>query len=186
MLINNIPSQQIIQKTAKQNKDYELEFINTESNNDLYTLKIFLRRNENEYKIRLMLISNILAYPALDMSWAFEEKEAELASRVFHRICDEVDDIKTDYDRSMMPVSTVAAKIKEYVKPISANHQETTNVHAVDVSDREAGVSDWRMSLYGGHYPNLTKKEKNDYFKFQGSQIDAASTQKVYPTREKY
>lgn len=186
MYVNNIPNSQIITKTAASNKDYELDFINTDSNNDVYTLKIYLRRNDEQYKIRLVLISSILAYPALDMSWEFDKEDFELASRVFHRICDEVDSVKTDYDRSMMPVSAVAAKIKEYVKPISVNHQEKTNIPSIDESTKEAGVSDWRMSLYSGHYPHMTKKEKNEFHKFEGNQIVEIPNTKTIPSREKY
>ena len=116
---NNIPSKQIITKIAKSNKDYGVEFINTECNSDMYSLKIYLRRHHDKFKIRLALISSILAYPALEMIWNFDDDEYELSSRVFHRICDEADEVKTYYDQSMMPASTLSAKIKESVKPIS-------------------------------------------------------------------
>ena len=90
---NNIPSNQIVTKIAQSNKDYGVEFINTESNSDMYSLKIYLRKHQDKFKIRLGLISSVLAYPALEMIWQFNEDEYELASRVFHRVCDEADEV---------------------------------------------------------------------------------------------
>ena len=62
----------------------------------------------------------------------FEESEYELASRVFHRICDEIDDVKTHYDQSMTPISTLGAQIREAIKPISSSHREKTNIPWID------------------------------------------------------
>jgi len=190
MFTNYIPSNQIVDKIARKNKDYELEFINSDSNSDMYELKTFLRRyNQDDrqfYKIRLLLVSNILAYPALEMSWIFEDEEYELANRVYHRICDEVDEIKVDFDRSMMPVSTLAAKIKEYVKPISISHQE--NKHQLPLNEAQLlpNVSDWRKSIYSNRYPNMSQKEKNELKKFEGNVSEAPLARKEYKTREKY
>jgi len=98
-----------------------LDFLNTDSHNhDTYTLKIALRRleldDEEEFRVKLTLISNVLAAPALEDSWLFKNGEYEVASRVYHRICDEVDDVKTDFDRSMTPISTLAALLREAIK----------------------------------------------------------------------
>ena len=179
---NNIPSNQIVCKIAKSNKDYGVEFINTESNSDMYSLKIYLRRHHDKFKIRLALISSILAYPALEMIWNFDDDEYELSSRVFHRICDEADEVKTYYDQSMMPASTLSAKIKESVKPISMSHQEKTHIPSIDENNKTSGVSDWRMSLYSGHYPHTTKEEVKEYKQENTEPI----THKKYKTREKY
>jgi len=153
-------------------------------------LKIFLRRynqdNNSFYKIRLLLTSNILAYPALEMSWIFEDEEYELASRVFHRICDEVDEIKIEFDSSMMPVATLAAKIKEYVKPISASHQENKYQIPLNEAQKLPGVSDWRQSIYSNRYPNMSQKEKKELKKFEGNEKETPLSRKKYKTREKY
>lgn len=186
MLVQGIPAQQIVNDAARRNKDYELEFINTESNNDMYELKIYLRSSDEGYKVRLILVSSILAYPALKMAWEFDEKEHDLASRVFHRVCDEVDDVKTDYDQSMTPISTVAAQIREAVKPISSSRQEKTNIPWIDEAAHLAGVSDWRMSLYRGQYPKTTSSDKNKVVKMTGNHIEIAPTRKSFGVREKY
>ena len=187
MIIQNIPSNQIVKTAARRNKDYELEFVNTNCNSDSYTLKTFLRRyaqgDEENYKIRLMLIGDILSYPALEMSWKFGSSDFELASRVFHRICDEVDDAKTEFDRSMMPVATLAAKIKEAAKPISLSHQEHIDSVPLKESARLSGVSDWRMSIYSGRYPNHSKEEQQEFW---GDQQDQKMKTRRYSTREKY
>jgi len=190
MIIQNIPSNQIIKTAARRNKDYDAEFVNTDSNSDMYELKVFLRRYDQDgksnYKIRLFLVSNILAYPALEMVWDFEENEYELASRVFHRICDEVDEVKTEFDQSMMPVATLAAKVKEYVKPISMRHQEKTHQIALDEAQKASGVSDWRQSIYSGRYPNMSKEEKQAIKKFEGNTPEAPLGRISFKTREKY
>jgi hypothetical protein len=188
MLIKGIPSEQIVEKIASSNKDYEVDFANVDINSDVYTLKVFLRRydqkkEEKSYKIRLLLTSNILAYPAFEFNWDFEENEYELASRVFHRVCDEVDDIKTHFDRSRMPGSTIAAKIRESVKPISQSHQNKTHIPALDEANKEAGASDWRMSIYSGRYPNMSKEERQEIKKHEYSQIDPPINRKIYPGR---
>jgi len=187
MIIENIPSTQIVKTAARRNKDYELEFINTDTNSDRYALSIFLRRHNQDdnqnYKIRLSLISSILAYPALKISWQFDEEQYELASRVYHRICDEVDDVKTDFDKSMCPGSTLAAKVKEAVKPISLSHQEKGNSVALNASANVAGVSDWRKSIYSGRYPNTSQQEKQQFW---AEQTDQPATRRTYKTREKY
>lgn len=138
MLTNKIPSQHIVDKIARRNKDYDAEFINVDTNSDLYTLRVYLRRFDQDknifYRIRLQLICNTLSYPAFEMSWEFTEEEYELASRVFHRICDEVDDLKTEFDRSMAPASVIAPKIREAVKPISTSHQQRNNNLQLDES----------------------------------------------------
>jgi len=148
-----IPSKQVINKIAKTNKDYELDFVNAQGNNDVYTLKIFLRHTNSIYKLRLVLTGNVLSYPALTLNWVFEDNEYELASRVFHRICDEADELKLKYDRSTMPASTLAAQIREAVRPISSKHQEKSNIPFVDEAAKLPGVSDWRDSIYRGDYP---------------------------------
>lgn len=186
MLIEGIPSSQIVDKIAANNKDYELEFSNSDNNSDVYVLRIFLRKFENTYKIRLVLASSILAYPALEMSWTFDDNEFELASRVFHRICDEADDAKVHYDTSMMPVSTVAARIREAVKPISLNHQETTNIPTVDEAHRLMGVSDWRYSIYANRYPNMSAKERQEIREFEGNRKSDIIVRKNYGARERY
>jgi len=185
-MIKGIPSSQVVVTAAKRNKDYEVDFANTESNNDIYTLKSFLRKGNDEYKVRLVLISSILAYPALDMVWVYEDKEYDLASRVFHRICDEIDDVKTHYDRSMMPVSTLAAHIREAAKPISVSHQEKTNIPWIDEAGKFAGVPDWRESLYRGQYPNMTREEKAQIAKLHGNHIEIPPEYYSYSVREKY
>jgi len=186
-MIKGIPSKQIVATAAKRNKDYEVDFANTESNNDIYTLKSFLRKsNDDHYKVRLVLISSILAYPALDMVWVYGDAEYDLASRVFHRICDEVDDIKTHYDRSMMPVSTLAAHIREAAKPISASHQEKTNIPWVDEAGKLAGVPDWRFSIYRGQYPKMTRDEKDQIARLHGNHIEIPPQYHDYSVRQKY
>ena len=61
-MIQGIPSTQIVSEAARRNKDYEVDFANTESNNDIYELKAFLRHGDERYKVRLVLVSGILAY----------------------------------------------------------------------------------------------------------------------------
>ncbi len=174
MFVQGIPSNHIVNTTATRNKDYELEFINTDSNSDMYELKVFLRKFEDDhYKIRLILSSSILAYPALEMTWIFDLDEYEMASRVFHRVCDEVDDIKVHYDGSMMPASTLGAKIREAVKPISLNHQKKAHILWLDEAVRIAGESDWRKSIYYNRYPNYNKEQLTEIQKFDGKHTDS-------------
>lgn len=186
MLVQGIPSSQIVSTVAQRNKDYELDFANSDSSSDVYALRIFLRKFEEGYKIRLVLTSSILAYPALEMAWTFGNDEYELATRVFHRICDETDDAKVHYDGSMAPASTIAAKIREAIKPISANHQEKTNILSIDEAHRLQGVSDWRYSIYANRYPNMTREEKQEVMKYEGNQKAEPVSTKEYKTREKY
>jgi len=187
MIIQNIPSNQIVKTAAVRNKDYEVEFVNTDCNSDSYTLKAFLRHysqnGEENYKIRLMLTSGVLAYPALEMSWKYASDEHELASRVYHRICDEVDDVKVHFDKSMMPVATLAAQIKEAAKPISLSHQEHIDSVPLKEATRLSGVSDWRQSIYSGRYPNHSKEEQQHFW---GDQSEQAMKTRRYSTREKY
>ena len=187
MIVQGIPSTQIVSDAARRNKDYEVDFANTESNNDIYELKAFLRHGDEQYKVRIVLVSGILAYPALDMVWVFKEDEYELASRVFHRICDEVDDVKTHYDQSMTPISTLGAQIREAVKPISSSHREKTNIPWIDEAGKLAGVSDWRFSLYRGQYPRTTKSDKEQVIKLEGNHIfEVPPKFRNYSTRQKY
>jgi hypothetical protein len=185
-MVKNIPSNHIFIKTAAFNKDYEVDFANSDMNSDIYTLKIYLRRHLNQYKIRVVLISSILAYPALEMIWSFPEDEAELSSRVFHRICNEADDIKVNFDKSRMPASTIAAKLREYLKHIATNKQEISNILHIDESNRIAGVSDWRHSIYANRYPNMSKEEKQEIKKYEGNNNYDYINIKSYGTREKY
>ena len=124
-----------------------------------------------------MLTSGVLAYPALEMSWKYGSDEYELASRVYHRICDEVDDVKVHFDKSMMPVATLAATVKEAAKPISLKHQEHIDSVPLKEATRIPGVSDWRMSIYSGRYPNTSQEEKQ---KFWGDQKEAPSKTRHY------
>jgi hypothetical protein len=186
MFTQGIPSSQIINTTARRNKDYEVDFANTESNNDIYTLKAYLRHNDDQYKARLVLVSSILAYPALEMIWAFDDEEYELASRVFHRVCDEIDDVKIHYDSSMMPVSTLAAQIREACKPISVSRQEKTNILWLDEAAKLTGVSDWRESLYRGQYPKMSKADKDRIAKLEDNHQDMPFKHRSYTTRQKY
>lgn len=148
-MIQGIPSAQIVSEAARRNKDYEVDFANTESNE----LKAFLRHSDKQYKVRLVLISGILAYPALDMVWVFTDEEYELASRVFHRICDEVDDVKTHYDQSMTPISTLGAQIREAVKPISSSHREKTFPKQPSLT--KSKLSSWRVITFLRYLPNF-------------------------------
>lgn len=186
MIIKGIPSGQIVSTAARVNKDYDLEFANSDSNSDVYVLRIFIRKFEQQYKVRLVLNSSILAYPALEMAWVFNEEDYELASRVFHRICDEADDVKVHYDRSMAPASIIASKLREAVKPISVSHQEKTNIPSLDEANRLAGVSDWRYSIYSNRYPNMTRSEKQKITKYEGNQKSEPIETKAYKTRERY
>jgi len=191
MLIKGIPSDQIVHTAARRNKDYELDFLNTDSHNhDTYTLKIALRRieldDEEEFRVKLTLTSNVLAAPALENSWLFKDGEFEVASRVYHRICDEVDDVKSDFDRSMTPISTLAALIREAIKPISVSRQEKSNMLPIDEAKRIHGVSDWRKSIYSDRYPNMTNREKNKLKEFEGNRPDGSYIKKPYGVREKY
>jgi len=180
----------IVATAARRNKDYEVEFVNTDINSDTYTLQLFLRRCANaenpHYKIKLAIISNILAYPALEMIWDFEENEYELASRVYNRVADEVDEIKTDFDRSMTPVATLASIVREAAKDISVSHQEKYFMLPIDEAAGLKGVSDWRWSLYSGRYPNTSKKEKQKMMKFEGNEAEKELGRKSYKTRERY
>ena len=189
-MIKGIPPAQIVKTAARRNKDYELEFINTDSNSDLYTLSVFLRKNTHEknalYKVRMMLTSSILAAPALHMIWKFSDEEYELASRVFHRVCDEVDDVKSEFDRSMAPAPIIASLIKEACKPISVSRQEKTNILAIDELHQIHGVSDWRKSLYSNRYPNMSQEEKKKIQNFEGNNPEGEYIKINYGLREKY
>ena len=180
----------IVKTAARRNKDYVVEFVNTDSNSDFYELKIYLRRYSQDetdfYKIRLLLVGNILAYPALEMVWTFGEEQFELASRVFHRICDESDEIKVEFDSSRMPVATLSAKIREYVKPISSSHQENKHQVPLNEAQKLPGVSDWRQSIYSNRYPNMSKKEKDAIKKFEGNGAEEPLNRRTYKTRESY
>ncbi len=185
-IVQNIPSAMVVAKALPVNKSYKLEFVSTERRNDIYTVDVYLQGSDEGYKIRLLIISNILAYPALEMIWVYEKEQYELASRVYHRICDEVDDVKMEYDQSMMPVSTVSPKLKEAVKPISASHQEKTHILSIDEASRLIGASDWRLSLYQGRYPKMSDKEKHAIRLFDGNEADSELARKSYGTRQKY
>jgi len=188
MIVKGIPTNQIITTAARRNKDHEVEFINSDTNNDVYHLKTFLRKSDldNDYKVRATIISNILAYPALDMSWAFNIDEFDLASRVFHRICNEVDDIKTDFDKSLAPITVIAGKVREGLKFISESHIEKSHILSVDESHREKGESDIRYSIYHGHYPHMSKQEKHEHKKFEGNEGESEFKKKKYSLRERY
>lgn len=179
----------MVEKTAMMNKDYELDFVNTDVNSDMYSLRIYMRRNNAEtdkhYLIKLSLISSILAYPALEMEWKFKDNEYEIASSTFHRICNEVDDVKMDFDRSMAPVATLAAKVREAVKPISISRQLKYAILPVDETNQMLLSSDWRMSLYSGRYPHMSREEKQKIQKFEGNDVETM-TRKQYGLREKY
>lgn len=183
MFVRNIPTIHIVHEAARSNKDYEIEFVNTEKSKDLYVLKIFLRFVDDQYRIRLILVSSILAYPALDMTWVFENSQYSTAARVFHRICDEADYIKTHTDENTIPLQILAASIREAVKPISVSHQETTHIPFIDESAREPGVSDWRESLYGDRYPK-NSKEKGSLTKYKGNQKEETSKRTVMKSRK--
>ena len=184
-MIKNVPLKHIISTAAHRTKDYEVDFANSDSNNDVYTLKVLLRRSDldKDYKVRLMLVSNILAYPALDMSWSFEENQFDLASRVFHRVCNEADDVKTDFERSMAPITIISGKIREAVKPISVSHIEKTHILPLDEAVRLAGESDIRFSLYRGQYPHLSKQEIHEHKKFVGNDGEKPLERRSYPVR---
>lgn len=192
MFYNRIPSSQVVTKIARVNRDYELDFVNTDVNSDVYTLSVYLRKFDHNtkpnYKIMLVLSSSILAYPALEMAWEFEDDNSdyELATRVYHRICDEVDQIKTEFDRSMAPGSVLAPKIREAVKPIAAARQLKKNQVPLDEADLEGGVSDWRMSIYGGHYPNMTKEERDKVRKADIDHNELPLHRRHYRSRDRY
>ena len=187
-MITGIPPKQIVKTAARLNKDYEVEFLNADTNNDIYTLRAFLRRSDldDDYKVKTIITSNVLAYPAFEMSWSFGDREYELASRVFHRVCNEIDDIKTDFDRSMAPITVVAGKVRECLKPISIAHIEKSHILPVDEAHREVGESDIRFSIYHGHYPKLSQEEKHQHQKYEGNDADQELLRKRYSTREKY
>ncbi len=188
MIVQGIPSSHIVRESARRNKDYEVDFVNAESNNEIYTLKAFLRRSEmdNDYKIKVIIISSILAYPAFETSWSFGENEYDLASRVFHRVCDEVDDVKTDFDTSMIPVTVISGKIREALRFISESHIEKSHILSIDESRKEKGEPDIRLSIYHGHYPNMSKSEKHGRQTFEGNESEQEFIKKRYSTREKY
>ena len=185
---NSIPSSQIVSTAARRNKDYEVEFINAVSNNDVYRLRTSLRKDShnNLYKIRAQIISDTLAYPALNMIWAFKDSEYDFASRVYHRICDEVDEVKENFDRSMAPITVVASQVRESLKPISLSYQEKTDMLPIDEARRLPGEPDARMTIYRGQYPQMTKAEKDAIKEFQGNEGEKAMARKTYTTREKY
>jgi len=194
MIIKGIPTSHVVstnEKTvtaSRRHKDYEVEFINSDRNNDIYHLKVFLRRNnlDNDYKIRVVIISDILAYPALDMSWSFDNDSFKLASKVFYRICDEVDDIKIDFDRSMAPISIIGGKVRESLKIISTSRLEKTHILPLDEASLIKGESDYRFSIYHGHYPQMSKEEKHEHKKFEGNESESELKRKKYSLREKY
>jgi hypothetical protein len=185
VLVQGIPSSQIVATASRRNRDYEVEFINADINNDVYTLKTFLRKNahDSQYKVRVIIVSNTLAYPALDMVWSFPEEEYDKAARVYHRICDEIDDIKTDFDASMKPITVVAGHVREFLKLISVDHIEKTSILWLDEAARVRGEPDARMTIYHGHYPRTTKAEKDKIHKFVGNNGDEIVVRHVYPGR---
>lgn len=188
MFVKGLPTKQIVAKVSINDKDYELEFINTDSHSDTYVLKVFLRKysqdNEIDYKIRMIIHCNTLSYPALDMVWAFKESEYDVASKTFYEICNEVDKIKEEYDRSMAPAVIIAPKIRECMKTVFLSYQEDSGNISIDESGRLAGVSDWRNSLYGNRYPNMSKEEKNRLKTFEGNTVE--NTKRItHPTRKK-
>ena len=187
MMVKGISSGQIV-TAARRNKDFELEFINADSNNDIYNLKVFLRKDgqNNQYKVRALLVSNILAYPALDIVWSFKDEEYNKACRVYHRVCDEVDELKDQFDNNMAPITIVANQAREYLKPISASHREDAHILSINEATKLDGESDPRMSIYHGHYPNMSNEEKNRHRNFEGNKTEQAITRKQYSTREKY
>lgn len=187
MFIKGIPDKHIVHEAARLNKDYEIEFVNSNKNSDIYTLQAFLRRSDldNDYKIRVLVTSNTLAYPAFEMTWSFADNEYDLASRVYHRVCNEVDDIKTGYDRSMAPITVVVPHIREAVKPISTSHIVKAHMVPIDESQRLAGEADPRFTLYRGQYPQMSKEEKHAHHKFKGNQEDPVPNRKSYPSRSR-
>lgn len=185
MFFNKIPTNQIVSNISKVEKDYKLEFVNADTNSDAYELSIYLRKNNDQHKIRLHIISNILAYPALEMIWEFGIDEYELASKTFTKISHEVDVVKEQFDQSMMPVATMAPLIKESVRWIAINHLTKKFILPLDESRFITGVADWRNSIYNNRYPNMTNKEKNRIKLFEGNE-PAPLSRKNYGLRDKY
>jgi chaperonin GroEL (HSP60 family) len=80
-------------------------------------------------------------------------------------------------------VATISAKLKESIRPISIKNQEHMDSVPMKELTKNEGVSDWRMSIYSGRYPNTSKEEIKNY---KNNEIDNLSKTKKYKTREKY
>lgn len=181
-MITGIPTAQIVATAARREKSYTIDLFNVDSNSDIYTIKIFLRLGESDYKVRLNVVSNILSYPALEFIWSFETSY-QAASRVYNEICDVADDVADDYNRSMMPAPTMIATLREAIKPVAPKNQEKTFILSLDEAVRLIGVSDWRKSIYQDRYPNMHPSEKSKIHKLENNHVETAPKFKTYPLR---
>lgn len=190
MFVTGIPSNMIVSEATRRDRDYELEFVNTDSNSDLHTLRVFLRNNQDadnrSYKVRMQLVSGILAYPSFEAIWKFSDSEYSLASDLFQTVCNKVDEIHEEFNRSMAPVSIVAPKLREAMKLIAENRREKMNNLPLDEIKYEQGVSDWRSSIYSNRYPNMSQAEKDMIQKFEGSHVEQPFRRRRYRSRGRY
>jgi hypothetical protein len=185
MLKQSIPAGHLIWSSTEDELENSIDFVNVDSNSDFYTLHNYLRFNDDCNKVRLILTSGILAYPAMEMCWKFKKNEYKTARTTFFAVNYIIEQVKEQFDKSMAPITTLAPMLKEACKDTFPDQLEKHFMLPLDELSNIRQSADWRSSLYSNRYPNMTKEEKNRIKKYHGNVIDTTNIIK-YETRGKY
>lgn len=175
-----------ITKTAAiHGKEHGMKFVNTDSNSDSYNCEVFLKKTDYNVEVKLSLISSILAYPAFEQTWIYDTESYKKAAKTYNKVIYAIEDLKVDYESEITPGSTLAAMIREAMRPIDPTFKEATRQLPLDESSLIKGEADWRSSLYGNRYPPPIYMNVDKQYNFWGDQTEIPGARHIDQGRKK-
>lgn len=140
-------------KTASYgSKDHSVDFSST-GFRDGYTAKIQLTNSKTGARISVVVVSNIYSFPLIEENWEYPEKENKRCVKTFNRCVNIFEDLKADFEEDDTPGPTLQGFVREAFRYVDVDRKLKTNNRSLEGAKYSEGVSDWRESLYGGHYP---------------------------------
>ena len=85
--------------------------------------------------------------------WRFEEGQIKQAQECFKQVKETVGKVFDEFRTNSIPNNLMHTYLREQLRFIFPQNKPSSRIPHIDWSREQAGVSDWRNSIYGNRYP---------------------------------
>ena len=131
----------------------------TRYTSDLYDLTVSLRDTRLGPRLGLIVNASQIGIAAVTRYWCYNDSERSTAEATFGEISSRMDDIVRKVERESIPQSVLGPMVRQAVADIDLQHLEKSTIPLVNQTQFEQYADDWRKSLYGTRYPDISTEQ---------------------------
>lgn len=123
---------------------------------DAYRCQVFITKTSQKITVSVSVAHDQFGTIVYQEFWKYGLNELTKAKSTFSAVKTVVAKIFDEFESSEIPNNMLHTSVREAVRYIDIDNKPSTRILSIDAARTEKGVVDWRSSLYGNRYPEVT------------------------------